>query len=1415
MIVAVAAILITAVFPAAAWADYSPGELLVRLKQPPRARTLDQVQQTGSAAVDRVIDTGEATATLPLSAFVRRFPETEAVVLLRFPAALSMDSLETELIKDPAVEWVSRNHLYRPNTLDEPQSASDEFPNDPFWETQWWLRKVSIPEAWQMTAGDSTVLIGIIDTGIDYLHPDLRDNIWINRGDADSNGIDDDGNGFIDDRIGWDFVDAPTLPSQGGDDLIRDNDPMDAYGHGTIVAGQLVAKIHNGICIAGMVYDSRIVCLRAGNSGGYLEEDDVAAALLYAAQMGVDIVNMSFGDEAASPLLRETTQLAFTAGTVLVASAGNDGKPEPHFPSDYPGVISVGATDRYDRRASFSNYGPGVDVMAPGTEISSTLQHESCSAEGLQGTSFAAPIVCAVAAMMLSQNPDLAPDDIRQILMTTADDIQFGLGSVGWDAQTTHGRVNALRAVQQARFGSDVVARIHNPQNESGVLADFAVSGESWGAAFSHCELSYGIGENPDSWVRTSSLGERVYGDTLGWIPIPEQDTVITVRLAAYGFGGIQAMDHIRIYIQRTPPQFRSMKITRMLDGPTYGDLVVIESDQLTRASLILTNSGGDSVREDFGYVNTNHTALLSQTAHPGAWTARIRLENVSGLATVSDAFEFVINDPPFTSNLWTRTSTRLPHGSFSGFTTDYNCNGRPEIWMAPLVGGSYLASIEVWEWSGTDFSQIVQTDSQYVYIPQAAGDADGDGLLEVMWRRGTRTLIWEQEAPCSAPNQLVYQDTINAVAVGFMDWDTTDGIREIILRRYVGPGQFENPRYQIFSVAPDYALTLRATIPNETAGSNGTGPPKLLIGDLDVDQKMDFIYTDLDADSSDLIFCERSGSDVVQLWTIPLPFDEGSAFLDVGDLDGDGRDELVAGCRSTAGGSTESQIRGRHWRYYILENTGDNAFALADSVFILGSEKTGDHPASVTCADVDADGRAEILISAYPDFYIIKHNPAIGRYQASWYYRPSESYTILAGDWNGNAINEFLYSDGNVFLRGEMASTAGQRPDPPLNVSGEPLGPTAVYLEWNPSSDADSYAVYRAADDMIFERIAVSNDTFIVISNAPSDVARTYTVTSLRATYPVPESVYSNFVSLIANAAPSVSDTAEFIEPKTVSLRFNEPMGASALWQWKYRLEDGRMPDAVTSGENGRVLFLFFGDGFAQGWHLLTIADIRDAQGSLLPTDETHVVFQIGRVVLATPHIISHSIVGGAVSERVEIIFSHPMSESATEVANYRMEAPFRALSVRSLTSDLSHVEVSLDPAHPVGATGYPARLQIRNLSDARGVPLDTTAGRADLLFVGKALTIADAYVYPNPYRGIGAAGDVGVMFAALPSQATIRIFTLDGKLVRKIEHRSEAGASRWDLTNENGDLVASGVYLFTIHGGGEMTRGKLAVMR
>jgi subtilisin family serine protease len=278
-------------------------------------------------------------------------------------------------------------------------------PNDPSWDVQWAPKKIKADWAWNTTSGNSSVLVAVVDTGINYYHPDLIDNYA---------------------PLGYNWVDG-------------NNDPMDDSGHGTHVAGIIAASLNNRIGIAGLA-QVRLMAEKALDVEGTGYASDLADAIIHATEQGAEIINMSWGDTVSSAVLHDAITYAYDSGVLLVAAAGNDNSSTKLYPAAYSEVISVAATDQNDAKASFSNWGGWIELSAPGVNVYSTFlagyQYES-------GTSMAAPHVSGVAALVWSRFPNATRDWVRDRLHSSTDD----LGGAGFDVYFGYGRVNAERAL--------------------------------------------------------------------------------------------------------------------------------------------------------------------------------------------------------------------------------------------------------------------------------------------------------------------------------------------------------------------------------------------------------------------------------------------------------------------------------------------------------------------------------------------------------------------------------------------------------------------------------------------------------------------------------------------------------------------------------------------------------------------------------------------------------------------------------------------------------------------------------------------------------------------------------------------------------------------------------------------------------
>ena len=315
--------------------------------------------------------------------------------------------------KDKVVEAV--NLLSRLPNIEKAEPdfivTADVVPNDPSYHKLYGMDKISAPQAWDENIDCSSVVVAVIDTGVDYNHPELASNIWTNPGEIPNNGIDDDGNGFIDDMHGWNFVN-------------NSNDVMDDNGHGTHVSGTIGAVGNNGTGVAGVAWNVKIMPIKTLNSSGQGYVSDSIKAVQYANLMMVPISNNSYGGGDYSSFFADAIN---EGDTLFVAAAGNDGTNndyQPHYPSNYEcaNILSVASTDEYDQLSYFSNYGSDtVHIAAPGSAIYSTLPHNSYGY--LSGTSMATPHVTGAAAVIKASEPTLTSAEIIARIMYNSDSV--------------------------------------------------------------------------------------------------------------------------------------------------------------------------------------------------------------------------------------------------------------------------------------------------------------------------------------------------------------------------------------------------------------------------------------------------------------------------------------------------------------------------------------------------------------------------------------------------------------------------------------------------------------------------------------------------------------------------------------------------------------------------------------------------------------------------------------------------------------------------------------------------------------------------------------------------------------------------------------------------------------------------------
>jgi len=354
-------------------------------------------------------------------------------------------------------------------------------PNDPFFNStqMWGLFKVQADLAWNLSFGNANIVVATTDNAMQVTHPDFAGTIWTNPGEIPNNGIDDDGNGYIDDVNGYDVSD-------------NDNNvmpPTNGHNHGTHVMGTVGARTDNSTGVASIGFGIKnmpVKCARNSSSTSALPNG--YDGIVYAGSSGAHVINCSWGGTGNSSYGSSVVSWAIGQGIIIVAAAGNSNSSGNHYPSSYPGVISVGATTSSDTKASFSNYGTTLDVSAPGVNILSLLPTNQYGY--LQGTSMASPLVAGLVGLMLSYNPNITPANVLNCLTSTCDPISGPLAS-----SMGAGRVNAFKALQ-------CVGALLNNKPQANFTAN--VTTVTAGGSVNFTDLSL---YNPTSWNWTFTGG--------------------------------------------------------------------------------------------------------------------------------------------------------------------------------------------------------------------------------------------------------------------------------------------------------------------------------------------------------------------------------------------------------------------------------------------------------------------------------------------------------------------------------------------------------------------------------------------------------------------------------------------------------------------------------------------------------------------------------------------------------------------------------------------------------------------------------------------------------------------------------------------------------------------------------------------
>jgi len=1453
----------------------TPNELLLKLKPTTSKKTLDAFELSLSSKTSGQVRLGKTVlqnvvlrSLSPTSSSERVGLKTktptgiERIYALRFDQAVSIDQAAQALSQNPDVEYVQRNHLYQLDGGDALNTAARQrindwsVPNDSAYASQWNLQTIRAEGAWRTTKGSPTVKIGIVDTGIDYTHPDLIPNLFINAAEdrnrngtfepwdarerrnkqtflldpngitGDFDGIDQDNNGYADDVIGWDFVDQPfnvdALGSGFSDFRDADPDPFDDNFHGTACAGIAAATTNNKIGIAGIAPNCKLVALRVfsafGGYGGDVASDkDIASALIYAADNGIRVLNMSFGDVVLSPVMRDAVQYAYSKGVVMCASAGNAGGFEQRYPAGYDEVIATAATTRFDDVTQFSTRGIRVDLAAPGEGIVTTYPFfRNFYTGAFGGTSAAAAHSSGAAALVLSRYPTYTPEQVRGVLVSTADDIDDS----GWDAATGGGRLNLERALES--IGTPI-AKILSPNYDTGIFptttARVAIIGTATSPQFQNYDVQFRAGlRDGGAWQSVQTSTRQRINDTLAvWNVAALADTEYVVRLLVREQNGRTVENRVRYILDRTPPRLSNVAAGDVIINDQRGILIEGATDDLAEATLFFKpkNTGAfQPLRLPF--VRKTHFQLLTRNdLQPNIeYEAYLEAKNLAGLTTRSQTITFTLNGeifqpPTFGQTLFrNREDLRLPVGYFFKDPQDFNRNGRREVVMnegLPLQGLKF-GSLKRFEYNGSRF--ILLDSFPQPYIPRSIADLDADGRLELLAQSGGRTILFGQSAPTASPfSQLRFADTTSRNFWGAAIADTKgNGERQLIARN--------DTAYFIVN----RAFQRTATLPNPVRrAKDGTRPafeePKVIVEDFDGDRNPELLFGDFDGN---FIIYEYAGvGDAYnQTWLNRTPYIGGNFVLS-GNFCNNGKRQFLTAAHADLNSNSLRDYDVPVWFVQIWQASGDNQYEKVwEQRFYNYRAKTA-FESAMTNGDVDRDGVDELLILAYPNLYVFKWNQAERTFKPFWIFPAATAQELMVADVDGNGLNEIYFSDD---LRSYAFEFQNSRlPLAPVGVAIEPLGTAAVQLSWNRNNDAREYRLYRG-DYANFPSYpfrlsfrASTGDTVFIDRQVQQNRVYVYAVTAWNGSL---ESDTSAYLFGVPKRLPQLS-SAQYDADENLRLSFSDqlqdtPLNAAWFEIQKLGQTSIRFPTSAILARGARDVVLPFRMApLDTGRYTVRVSNVRDVFGARLDSNARAATFTVSRTAQQPFFITERRLIS---PRDVEITLNKSIDgASARVLSNYDVKPSGRVSSV-SMNEAQNKLRLTID-GRPIGALGVTVSLILKNLRSADGSVIDTVSGGNVASFSEFKNDLSEVFTYPNPYRKNEAAF---VTFANLTRRAVIEIFTLNGRVIKRIEHDGETGGARWALDTDNGEQVASGIYLYRVTADGVPEKiGKLAVVR
>ncbi len=1133
---------------------------------------------------------------------------------------------------------------------------------------------------------------------------------------------------------------------------------------------------------------------RTTQGTGYLQDDDCASAIVYAANMGANLINISWGDQTHSQIIDDACQYAYDSGTIIVASAGNDPQPGISYPARLATTICVGAVDEDMNLGGFSSFGPEIDVVAPGSQIISTYSVDDPATiyHEMSGTSMAAPFVTGALGLLLSENPGITFDEAKSKLYSSA----YDLGTDGFDNYYGMGMldIHALLTVSTLP-----IVEITSPDDRTGFADSFDIVGTADAENFFRYCVMYTSAEMPEQidWKNVEDhettplfYSENVVDDVLATFnlrnEIPDGTYLIKVELTTSDYRKFTSMR--TVYLDQTAPQldtnYMFMYKRFYQEAPRY--YLQSKYDEAVYQKAVITDRDNNSFTVYNDYPDSNLIIQMPEDLAEGPVDIEISAENLCGNVNSVQAFNSVGNIDKTTIN--TTEYNQIAVGTaITGIGTS-----NPNTIIGMEAGSGY-GDVHVYDISAGNMQSAYQFEGKF--WPLAVGNTNSLND-EVIGINLDKIIIYESSSrdnfTLPADTLLIKEDVMGARFVNF-DTDVYDELITIenesfarVIRGYDRIGNSFINRFTLYN--------------NSATNTRNSFSTRMTCGDFDNDGLMDIVASDSDGDV--MVYEVHTSLDAVQTWAFRLPT-PNAFFITSGDYTGDGVKEFCVGGYTESTGEPE-----KTYSYFqIFKATGNNTYIPLDYISFdhIGSQN------SITTVNFDDDNDDELVISISPGVYIIDY--VDGEFVPVWKGQSDKTYQTFSIEQSGNEPSKvFLNNTLEDQYECHMITKAAveDRPYPPNQFTAAPVNESSIKLSWEELT-AGEVIIYKIEDDNMSELVRVTGDSFLdtlVIANKEYK----YALATHDESYQVSTSKLSLWKTAMPDYKPELVEVS-FIDQDRVSLEFSRPLSNTAINIGNYYVSpDIELPSSCYFDTFKTRVVLAFSHQFELDVpYTLSVSNLKGDTG--VPADDMNLSITLDGSELIKPFVENVKVLD---RRHLEINFSEIVTElSATNMNNYSISYPEidKNNSVQSIT--YNNDQVILVFANDLEYANKVYDLNVMNVEDIDGNKV--RLGNKFLFSLTVINNLDHVKIVPNPLYT--SKSDRFVIYnLPLNKTGSIRLYDINGDLVvnKTIEGLTQ-NESKFEFLprNKMGEDLSSGVYYYILEMGSNTKKGKIAVIR